>query len=226
MLRTIEPFAPSGALAGVGVGAIGSLLTANVVTSVTRMFLWSPHTQLYNIFVPVFAIAAAASVFRSGLTRRHAIVFGLIIGIGITIYPVFPIVLALLVIVALWRRSQETVMNLAILVALSVAPYLIWYVFVRLATGGFYSHEIHGYNQVGWIIDFWREGTLLKRLFRHIWIMIYTGARQSLVVLGMLAIAGLLTYRTREKIEQNDRSALVSLSALSAIGFWQEHRSS
>lgn len=144
LLRAIEPFGPSGAWAGIGVGAIASLLTANVVT---KMFLWSPHTQLFNIFVPVFAIVAAVSILQSGLTRRQAIVFGLIIGVGMTVYPVFPIALALIVLAALLRRSRDTAANLAVLLAYSVVPYLIWYSFVRLKTGDFYSHEIHGYTR-------------------------------------------------------------------------------
>ncbi len=191
------------------------------------MFLWSPHTQLFNIFVPVFAIAAAAWTLRSGLTRRLAIAFGLIIGIGITMYPIFPIALALIVMMALLRPWREMALNLAILAALSVVPYLAWYVFVRLKTGDFYSHEIHGYNQVAWLFDAWREGTLFPRVGEQVRRMIEAAAVQSHVVLGMLAISGLLAlWPRKEKTERNDRPALVALAALSAIVVVPAHCSS
>jgi hypothetical protein len=214
LLRAIGPFGPSGAWAGIGVGAIASLLTANVVT---KMFLWSPHTQLFNIFVPVFAIVAAVSILQSGLTRRQAIVFGLIIGVGMTVYPVFPIALALIVLAALLRRSRDTAANLAVLLAYSVVPYLIWYSFVRLKTGDFYSHEIHGYNQVGWIIDAWRDGVLPRRFAKQLWWMIKGVADWNFAVLAALAIAGWLALRVKDKMEPVGRSALASLGALSSI---------
>ena len=214
LLQAVGVFAPSGAWAGIGVGAIGSLLTANVVT---KMFLWSPHTQLFNIFVPVFAIVAVVSTLQSGLTNRQAVAFGLIIGIGMTLYPVFPIALALIVMAALLRRSRDTAANLAVLLVLSVMPYLIWYVFVRLKTGDFYSHEIHGYNQVAWIVDAWREGTLLKQFAKQLWWMIKGVADWNFAVLAALAIAGWLAFRAKDRMEPASRSALVSLGAVSAL---------
>jgi hypothetical protein len=214
LLQAIGVFAPRGAWTGIGVGAIGSLLSANVVT---KMFLWSPHTQLFNIFVPVFAIAAAVSILQSGFTRRDAIVLGLIVGIGMTVYPVFPIALALIVTAALLRPSRDTAANLAVLVAYSVVPYLIWYIFVRLKTGDFYSHEIHGYNQVGWMLDAWREGTFLRQFAKQLWWMIKGVADWNFAVLAALAVAGWLAFGVKDKMEAGGRSALASLATVSAL---------
>jgi hypothetical protein len=213
LLKATESLAPNGALAGIGVGAIGSLLTAN---HVTKMFLWSPHTTLLSIFVGAFTIAATISILQSGLSRRNAVVFGLTIGIGMTIYQVFPIALAFIVLAALLRPFPETAKNLAILVAYSVAPYLIWYIFVRLKNGEFYSHEMQGYDQITWMLDALRDGTFFPRLTQQLQTMINGAIGQSYVLLAMLAIAGFLGLAARSRMAPNGHS-LVLIGGVSAL---------
>lgn len=130
---------------------------------------------------------------------------------------VLPIALALIAMAALSRRSHDMPANLAVLLVLSVMPYLIWYIFVRLKTGDFYSHEIHGYNQVGWMFDAWREGTFLRQFAKQLWWMIKGVADWNFAVLAALAIAGWLAFSVKDKMEPGGRSALVSLGAVSAL---------
>src|ERR1700704_5699211 len=88
--------------------ATGLLLVAN---DVTKAFVWSPHTQMFNILVPVLAVLATQRAFADGrIARNFALGMGLLSGIGMTIYPVFVVIPACLLlpaIIGLWRGKTR-----------------------------------------------------------------------------------------------------------------------
>src|SRR5215467_11683720 len=96
---TIERGQPTRSSAGaIIVAATGLLVVAN---DVTKAFFWSPHTQMLNILVPVFAVAR--------IERPFALAMGALVGLGMTAYPVFVVIPACVLlpaIVGLWREES------------------------------------------------------------------------------------------------------------------------
>jgi hypothetical protein len=140
--------------------SVGVLLVAN---DVVKAFVWSPHNQMFNILVPVFALYGCIRAAEGTLaSRRFALLTGFATGLGVTAYPLFviiaPCVLAgWLVDIVRHRRmprgsAMGSTINLALLAALTVLPEGLWYLFVRLKTGDFYQHEM-ALGQVTWMLD-------------------------------------------------------------------------
>ncbi len=144
--------------------AVGLLLVAN---DVVKAFVWSPHTQMFNIFVPVFALYASMRANAGALIeRRFAIYLGVATGFGVTAYPlfiiVFPCVAVCAFIFAIRRGAQVTwsqsAINFTMFAAFTFVPEALWFAFVRLKTGGFYQHEVSRYREVVWMLDAWHDG--------------------------------------------------------------------
>jgi hypothetical protein len=144
--------------------AVGLLLVAN---DVVKTFVWSPHTQMFNIFVPVFALYASMRANAGALIeRRFAIFIGVATGLGVTAYPLFIIVLPCVAVCAFifalrhgsrvtWSQSA---INFTMFAAFTFIPEALWFAFVRLKTGGFYQREMSRYHLVVWMLDAWHHG--------------------------------------------------------------------
>jgi hypothetical protein len=102
-----------------------------VANEVLKAFVWSPHTQMFNIFVPLFALYAT---MRAGdgalLERRFTILTGIAAGLGCTAYALFIIVLPCVAagafVFALRHGSRavwtQSAINAVLLAALVIAP--------------------------------------------------------------------------------------------------------
>ncbi|HYW59079.1 MAG TPA: hypothetical protein VE909_01045, partial [Xanthobacteraceae bacterium] len=110
-----------------------------------------------------FAIRANAGAL---MDVRFAAMVGVIVGFGQTAYALFLVitlaVLALAGVHALrnWHRISRLLLarNAAVLVAISVAPMLLWYAFVRIATHQFFYHELVDDESVVWLMAYLQKG--------------------------------------------------------------------
>jgi hypothetical protein len=192
--------APAGVNDGPGmviVAAIGLLLIGN---DVTKAFFWSPHMQLFNVFVPVLALYATLRVFDGApFDRTFALGLGLAIGLGVTAYGVFIVIPICLLLPWIWALAREpksarrrhALANLALLLALSIAPMALWYLFVVRMTGQFFHIEADHFGQVMWILSALEQGSFLRRFFMTLGELLGFAAPQALplaMLLGMLAI--------------------------------------
>lgn len=156
-----RPFADAN-LAMVVTG-FGLLLISN---DVVKAFVWSPHTQLFNVLVPVLCIWALWMSWQSRLVERwYAVPMALGIGFGVAAYATFFVCLACMLapwVVRQWLTgfpygAGRIVLRTTVVAAATLLPYLAWYLFVKGTTGSFYVHEAK-FNQVIWIADAWRSG--------------------------------------------------------------------
>jgi len=205
---TIERWHPvrNGAAAIILV-ATGMLLVAN---DVTKAFVWSPHTQMFNILVPVLAVLATQRAVAAGrLERGFALGMGLLSGIGITIYPVFVVIPACLLlpaVVGLWREKswalrRRDLASLAILLLLCALPLGLWYGFVVATTGHFFNAELD-LGQVVWMKDALDQGigVLAAQWFGYLALSLSVAAPQALglgVFLGWLAVTVVVALARR-----------------------------
>ena len=224
---TIERGQPTRSSAGaIIVVATGLLVVAN---DVTKAFFWSPHTQMLNILVPVFAVYATQRVVADArIQRPFALAVGTLVGLGMTAYPVFVVIPACMLlpaIVGLLREESPAVrrrdlVSLALLGVLSALPWALWYLYVRLTTGQFSSAEI-GLKQVIWMKDALANGlgAFLSQWFDYLWELLAFAAPQAVALaalVGWVAVTLVVALLWR-RIE---RTRLTAALPIIAIGLY------
>ena len=191
--------------------ATGLLLIAN---DVTKAFFWSPHTQMFNILVPVLAVYATQRVIaEQRIARGFALGMGALVGLGMTAYPFFVVIVACMLlpaIVYLVRAASATARNgdlrrdlkhepkhdlgrdlasLAILLTLSAVPSALWYFAVQMTTGRFFSAELD-LRPVVWMKDALEQGvgTLLAQWFDYLHQFLVLAAPQAFALAAIVVL--------------------------------------
>ncbi len=213
-------WANDGTSGNVVLTAIGFLLVTN---DVVKAFVWSPHTQMFNILVPVFALYTSMRAGAGALVqRRFAIFVGIVTGLGGTAYPLFVIVLPCVAVCAFvfaLRHGSRTIwsqsaINTVVLVLLALAPEALWAAFVRFMTGSFYQHEMVAFGQVTWIADAWHQGlgTVAATWWRNLERLLRFAAPQAVPLAAVLAVVAALGLANRG-VGPNTRPSLLPLAA-------------
>jgi hypothetical protein len=208
--------------------SIGVLLVAN---DVVKAFVWSPHNQMFNILVPVFALYGCMRAAEGTLaSRRFALLTGLATGLGVTAYPLFFIIVPCILAGWLvdivrhrrmpWGSAMGSAINLALLAALAVLPEGLWYLFVRLKTGAFYQHEM-ALGQVTWMLDSAQGGlgALVSAWSRNFVGLLDLAAGQAIplaALLAVLAVAGMANPRKAFAAVRR-QAPLIAFSVLIAV---------
>jgi len=158
--RVVEPGGARSLEVAIIMVSVGLLLIAN---DVVKVFLWSPHTQMFNILVPILGVYIA---LRAGASdpppRRFAIGMGLATGLGVTAYAFFAVLVPCFVVPSMLRcivgpraRVRARLIDAVLFSVLAAVPFVAWYVLVRTITGSFYQVEIA--TQVVWMEQAYSE---------------------------------------------------------------------
>jgi hypothetical protein len=215
---------------GLVLGASGIVLIAN---DVTKAFVWSPHTQMFNILVPLLALYMTLRAWQGAMNdRAFAVGAGLITGLGILTYPVFVVIPACVVPLAvylLWRdRAPATpvLLNLLLLLlALSGVPFLIWYLFVIEVVGDFFQAEM-AIGEVVWMAESWAKGVdvFIADWLEKAWKLIAFAAPQAIavaVLAAWLAIWAFIDPRARAVVRAVAPVALAAAYvSVAVLGFY------
>lgn len=161
--RAHQPIDQPGTVAIVAV----SCATLMVATYPVTNFLLSPHSQLFNTLGPMLALSFAVRADAGALAdTRFAATVGAIVGFGQTAYAIFFVITMTVLLFAGvhavrdWRGSAKLVLlrNAGILVAMSVAPVIVWYSFLHFGIGQFHYHEIQDDKSVAWMVIALQQG--------------------------------------------------------------------
>lgn len=236
------------------VGPGGSLTVAAfvfgswlIVNDVVKQFIWSPHTQLLNILIPVVAVAAS----KDGLERRpttstRAWTIGFLLGLGTLAYGSCVIACGAYI-ASLWLRRwfmspmpsrREALWQSFVTLGAYVAPIIAWVSYVWFRTGGFSSHEVQSYRQFVWIQDALRQGLmdLVRAFAANIGFFLPTVASSLwLPVAALCALVAAAWYSgvPLQVVARGRRELLVAttlvfgstLSFLALLGFYAERLS-
>ena len=224
-LRCFQPDIGSNVL---GVTFLGGLLVFN---DVTKAFLLTPHTQLFNLLVPLLCFYALREVKDCHLfDRGRLFVLAFLAGLGVTAYGTFVLFLPSVVIGLVWtvvrdkaRIDLRMAGRLALVVALTVLPYLAWVFYVRSVTGSFYSVEMTSQHQFVWILPVLRSNplALIWKLVVNFWILFGYAASQAIVLPLVLVAAILLTLdREHGLVDRLKRLRRFPLEALVVSGLF------
>jgi hypothetical protein len=126
------------------------LLGAN---NVTKLFFWTPHTQIFVLLVPCLSMYLTFRLIERGTPLRavEALVTGLAFGAGVLFYGAFilPVLCLATVSLFMYRRLWP-----AVLIGVSaLLPYAAWAAFVYTQLRTFYNHEVDLYRHFIWIAD-------------------------------------------------------------------------
>lgn len=185
------------------IASLGLLVVAN---DVTKAYFWTPHTQMFNIFIPVFGLYTICRAFEGAFDERSfAVVTGLVSGFGMTMYPTFLVVILCAafagVVSLLFRQAQvrPSLTNIAIYFVLGAAPLMLWYGFVQIEVGSMYSEELASVNGPSrWIPRVFAEDGVLglvQFVYVHLLLCLQLAAPQTLPLLMALAIVAALAFK-------------------------------
>ena len=126
------------------------VLAAN---DVTKLFFWTPHTQVFILLVPCFTMYLSFKLLTRGrrLRATQALLAGLGLGLGALLYGAFliPALCIAAIHVIVFRRVWPAVL---VCVA-ALLPYVTWAAFVYSQLGSFYNHEASMYRHFLWMAD-------------------------------------------------------------------------
>lgn len=196
-----------------------------VANDMVKAFFWSPHTQVFNVVVPLIATWLAVRTWQTDLfyeQRAFWIAAGL--SLGQTAYATFVVTLCALILPAILKhcRDPRVYRRAAAIVTLFFIPTVLWMVIVYANTGhaGYYGYETQKYEQVVWIFD---NGALetLAIFFRHFRrVLNLFWENNWLLFLATLALFA--AARARKVFEPEDTAVVISACAVSAAMavFW------
>ena len=203
---------------------------------VTKVGFWTPHTNIFNIFVPVASMSLYCWMLPRlrTLTWLHFTFIGLLIGFGTLAYGSFAVTaggaaLCILVgegISALRERVISKSFQSFLLLASFFLPTVVWVAIVTILTGSFYSLEVEGYRQFVWLGDSLSQGAnvLLHALSVNLHKYVFTIAQ--VVVIPCLALAFVVAVTLALSVSRQpddlhrSRSFAVLLYVLPAILFF------
>jgi len=205
------------------------------VNDVTKMFLWTPHVQIYNLFVGCLTLFLAVRLIERDrpLSTGEAVWLGLVMSTGVLIYGAFLIPLLCVILIQLaWYRRPVTAAFFALA---AVLPFAVWVALLRAVTGRFYSHEIEAFRQFVWIADCVKIGAELCVPVIGINLQHFFNAASAVLIvpfllLGGCRIAGFI-WPAASRVPQDRRRAIglaiavtfaVTAVFLAAMGFYRQ----
>ncbi|MCW5198705.1 hypothetical protein VU07_03540, partial [Desulfobulbus sp. F4] len=163
-----------------------------IYNDITKAFTWSPHTQIFNIFVPLFCLWCFIEVADRRMFERPVIfIVSVLAGLGVTAYASFFLFLPAIIIPAMTTQklSQPAatvrfMLRSTIVILLVILPSVLWYFYVLSKTGSFYSHSKEAYHHVVWMKDVYRHGlvALASQLAGNFLILLWFTMTQSWIL--------------------------------------------
>lgn len=180
---------------------IGSIL---IVNDVSKTFLFSPHTALMILFLPLFCMGSILGILkRRWYEFPQLILLAIVAGIGQLVYPGFVIFIPC-VIAAGWVKTRQSetdrrwwVFGVKSLIAviLFAIPYLLWIVRVVRESGGFHFTVIEDFGQLIWMGEALGDGTILITLGTHLIELLQGSLGYLVFILLYMSIFSLLAAK-------------------------------
>lgn len=185
-----------------------------LLSDIVKAFVWTPHTQILNIAVPIMGMWLLLTMSPGRRVRWFALA-GLAAGLGILVYgAVIPVVAAGLLRMA-WERGRYRVQQGAAFAAMAALPTALWIAAVVAWRGTFYSHETVTYRQVVWLADL-DPGAVMSNTTA--WVRsVAAAATLTAVVAGM---GLLLAWRQGWRPEPDLWRAATALTVVTAAFTW------
>ncbi|HEY4185380.1 MAG TPA: hypothetical protein VGP07_09940 [Polyangia bacterium] len=134
--------------------ALSGLLAVN---DLTKPFYWTPHQQMFSLFVPLATILVVRWMLRSRPSWLAVSLAGLGVGVASLFYGSFIITAGAGALVLLARRWRGVLLG-GLFLAASVVPPVAWMMICKKLVGSYYSHELGAYHEFIWLPEAARAG--------------------------------------------------------------------
>jgi len=135
---------------------LGTVLSLLVANNVVKGFVWTPHTQIFNLLLVIYSINLWLEVEASESNRiktRHYFAIGLLL----FFYPMF----VLLYLIPLLRNWKSHILPTLI----SISPYLIYPTVLELFGGEYRNAAVEDFDGFVWVLrSFDRPGIILEKM--------------------------------------------------------------
>ena len=211
-------------------------VTILLVNGITKYAFWTPHLQIFNIFMPVASIYLYYRVLekQDSLTRRHIVSIGLMIGLGSLIYGAFGVTAIGAIICILWGKGRGTFkedrlqrLKKCFLMSVSfLMPMILWYIFLKVITGTVYNHEIVKYRQFIWLKDSFLKGApafitdLSVNIASYLDTLLSAVAFPCLVLAGAILLTRKLNAGKSRAIYDDERWQAIVIYIVSNLSFY------
>lgn len=189
---------------------------------VTKEGFWTPHLQMFNVFVPVLTLSLLVWIDsrEKAVSTAEAAAVCAALGVGALAYGAFIIPAAAVSLRLLLSRGRRwRVPKAFVLGAVFFLPMLAWVTFVKARTGSFYSHEVVAYRELVWIADTTREGAgaFVAALGKNLAAYGASLARVLLFPLALLALLWSAVYAAGAARSLDERERRVARASLAYL---------
>jgi hypothetical protein len=167
---------------------------------VIKAFFWTPHSQLFNLLVPVLSIAVARAVLVNPRLRHPLALGGIGLGLGTLALAYGSFIVAgaaagvALLIGARLQPAARTVAGAAALALGFALPNFLWIGVCLAVAGSFYVDETTKYWEFTWAAHAVRQG--VASLASYWWSVTVLTLQATLPTVGPVAMATLLAWFT------------------------------
>lgn len=175
----------------------------------TKSFFWTPHSQMFNVLLPILALLLLANRKQ---VDKFRVFFGIACGLVLLMffYPLFGILFSILAFsgYSVFRRR-------IILILLPLTVFLLYPRTLEYFGGSYTNHNILKFRQFVWVTDSFREGEFNERIVTNIELLIAT---IPLIPSVLLLIAAILIVYIATKLGR--KSLVVNLESLAYLLFF------
>jgi len=185
---------------------LATTLVVLVANNVVKGFVWTPHTQLFNLLLVIYSINLWLEVEESG-HHRVKITHFFVLGLLLFFYPMF----ILLYLIPLLRNFKSHILPTIV----SISPYLIYPALLRLLGGKYRNAAIEDFDGFVWVfrtLD--QPGLVLEK------IRLFTSSFLELQILYMaLALLVLIILKHRARLLREGWRYLIFIGAFGTFVF-------
>ena len=187
------------------------------VNDVMKAFIWTPHQDLFTMFVPLVTVVVAQWVIRAYPPRWRLALVGFGLGAYSLVYASVVITVVVVGIVLAARGRRGLVPAAAFGAAFAAAP-LAWIAICRTVVGSYYNHEVTTYHEFIWPLMEARHGP--RAVARYVEVVSIAATREFVSVAGLtlLLIVGFAAVAVRCRANlaprSRDHRAILVASAL------------
>jgi hypothetical protein len=167
-----------------------------IINNISKVFLFTAHQQF---FIPIFILHLFITwQYQHNFQFRRNFLNAFLLGFLFLAYGSFIIYLPILFLIMVFNYSKFNVSVLQLIVQFSMScivfllPFLIWYCYIIMLNGSFYSAEVLEYHQFVWLVQSVNAHHLFATCYNNI--VLYFSSLVSIEILPFLLLAIIITF--------------------------------
>jgi hypothetical protein len=183
------------------VKAITLLIVA--ANELTKTFFWTPHSQMFNVLLPVLALTMICN--RNRINNLKSFLFSTLLVFGLMFfYPIFGILFSTL----LFARYANLLRRFRLLL-IFIILYLLYSKIISLIGGTYSNFQKDHYRQYVWVIDSIIKGDLQEKLVANIRLFFSTFPLFPSILVGLTVAFLLYVYAKSRRTTLEFKSNLL-----------------